>query len=170
MAKLNLILSHPKIFRELLRLINKFQFNFGVRSIINCEQESLTENYLQGIYNITVQSYRCNLPTKETIICELMANMNQIWQRFNFETIQLKLELQSKVEGFITDIIQVQVDENLNQIQNITPDDDDGDLSGGSEDFDKSQRLQKHDDYDQFSKLMRTKIEFSIPLILERLT
>ena len=42
--------------------------------------------------------------------------------------------------------------------------------SEGSEDFHKGQRTQKADDYDQFSKLMRQKIEFSIGNVLEKLT
>ena len=43
--KLTMILSNNRIFRELLRIINKFQMNFGVRAIVGAEIPMLTENY-----------------------------------------------------------------------------------------------------------------------------
>jgi hypothetical protein len=38
--------SNIKIFREILKMIQKFQNNFGVRGIISCEKEGLLEAYL----------------------------------------------------------------------------------------------------------------------------
>lgn len=97
-TKLSLILHHPKIFRELLKMIHKFQFNFGVRSVVSSDLEGLSDQYFQGLFNLTVEAFRFNGPTKKVVILELMTYMNNIWQRFNFETIQLKLESQQRVE------------------------------------------------------------------------
>lgn len=74
-----MVLNHPKIFREILKLIHKFQFNFGVRSIVNSEIEGLVDEYFQGLYNLTMISYQYQGPTKATVIQELMAFMNNIW-------------------------------------------------------------------------------------------
>lgn len=44
-AKRDLIFRSVKIFREVLKLIHKFQFNFGVRSVVNTEMEGLVDEY-----------------------------------------------------------------------------------------------------------------------------
>ena len=75
------------------------------------------------------------------------------------------------------EIITAQIQENLSllgDVEKIKQEISDGpDLADDSEeveDFHQSQRTQKFDDFDQFSKLMRQKLEGSIPLLLERFT
>lgn len=85
-AIFNCILQDYKIFRELLKLITKFQFNFGLRGIMLCEDLSLVEKYIQTMYNVTMTAWTSDPPNKLKIISELMAQMNFLWQKFNFET------------------------------------------------------------------------------------
>jgi len=49
-----------------------------------------------------MQSFRCNYGNKQKTLDELMAHINQVWQRFMFETVQLKSESQQKVEEYVT--------------------------------------------------------------------
>jgi hypothetical protein len=88
-------------------MLNKFQQNFGVRSLVGCEMEGLVEKYFESLFTFTISAYRTTLSNKPSTITELMAHTNSIWSRFVFETIQLKSELQEKVEGFILEIITV---------------------------------------------------------------
>lgn len=78
-----------------------------MRAIVNCEVEGLVEKYFTSIYTFTIGCYQSNLPNKEQTITELMAFMNQVWQRFMFETVQLKSELQAQIEEYITQVITV---------------------------------------------------------------
>ena len=64
-----------------------------------------------------------------------MAYINQVWQRLTFETMQLKTESQQKIDSFIQEIIQVQIDESLTAANQ--EDQGDGD-SDEEEDFHKS--------------------------------
>ena len=145
-------------------MLSKFQNNFGVRGIINCEKEGLLEVYLQNLYQYTIGCFQTG---KKRVITELMAFINQIWQRLTFETMQIKAESQQKVEMYIQEIIQVQMDESLKAANQEDLADDDSD---GEEDFHKSQRTQKLDDFDQLSKLMKQKLEYSVSLLLDRHT
>jgi len=47
---------------------------------------------------------------------------------------------------------------------------EDSDCSEGSGDFHQSQRTQKLDDYDQLARLMRLRMEFSVSLMLARVS
>ena len=142
--------------------------NFGVRSVVGAEVPMLVENYFQAIFNLTIASYQSNLPNKQKTMDELMTHINQVWQRFMFETVQLKSESQQKMEEYISQIITTQIDENLN-CQSKDPDLDDNDhQSDGSEDFEKTQKTIQADSFDWFSKLMRQKVDFSIPILLDR--
>lgn len=91
------------------------------------------------MYNLTVFAFRSNLNNKAAIITEMMAHMNLLWQKFSWETTSLKLDMQQKVEQFVSDIIQIQIDENLNMISKDSNNAFD-EQSDASEDFDKSQR------------------------------
>ena len=72
------------------------------------------------------------------------------------------------MEEYISQIITTQIDENLN-CQSKDPDLDDNDhQSDGSEDFEKTQKTIQADSFDWFSKLMRQKVDFSIPILLDR--
>ena len=68
--------SNIKIFREILKMIQKFQNNFGVRGIISCEKEGLLEAYLQNFYQYTIFGFQSG---KMNVITELMAYLNQVW-------------------------------------------------------------------------------------------
>ena len=98
--------------------------------------EGLVEKYFESLFTFTIASYRTTLNNKPATITELMAHTNSIWSRFVFETIQLKSELQEKVEGFILEIITVQIDENLNCFSQVK-DSLESEDSEGSEDFEK---------------------------------
>ena len=152
----------------------KFQSNFGVRTLLATQVQGLMEQYLHHLYEFTVICLKTKLNNKRQIMSEVMAHLNQVWHRLSFETIQCKIEGQKKVETYIENIVGEQINENIamhgdaQKVQNELnngPDDVD---SEGSEDFHKGQRTQKADDYDQFSKLMRQKIEFSISFILDK--
>jgi len=104
-VKYNCILGSNKIFREVLKLITKFQFNFGLRSVVSTEVENLADTYIQGMYNFSMYAYRSTLQNKQSIMTELMAQTNVIWQKFSWETTSLKMEIQQKVEGFVAEII-----------------------------------------------------------------
>ena len=102
---------------------------------------------------MTIQSFSANLPNKQKTLDELQTHINQVWQRFMFETVQLKTDAQQKMEEYLSQIITTQIDQNLN-CQSREPDQDGAD-SDCSEDFEKTQKTIQADSYDWFSKLMR---------------
>ena len=53
------LFSNVRIFREALRLTNKFHLNFGLRSIVNCEEATLgiLNQYYQGLHYFTISAY-----------------------------------------------------------------------------------------------------------------
>ena len=101
-----MIFSNIRLLRELLRIIHKFQTNFGIRAVVNCPVEGLLENYLQSVFEFTISCLRCNLDNKRQVMNEVMAHLNVVWQRFSFEIIQSKAEGQQKVELYVEQIIQ----------------------------------------------------------------
>lgn len=56
-GRLECVLSNNRIFREVLRLVHKFQNNFGIRAIAGCEQVDLVPNYFTSLYRLTVGSF-----------------------------------------------------------------------------------------------------------------
>ena len=85
------------------------------------------------------------------------------------------------MESYTQAIIQIQIDEQLKsngdrqavqrQMQAEQDDQgDDSDCSQGSGDFHQSQRTQKLEDQDQFARLLRLRMEFSVSLMLVRVS
>jgi hypothetical protein len=54
------ILSCPKIFRDLLKLLQRFQHNFNLRHLIALENQESVNAYLSNLYDFTIQSFQCN--------------------------------------------------------------------------------------------------------------
>lgn len=93
-----------------------------------------------------------------------MSYINQTWYRIILEVVQCKTANQEKVIQWVHEVIQVQIDQNLRCQQEEVEDHD----SEGSEDFHKGQLTKKADDFDQFAKVLRQRVEFSIPILLDR--
>jgi hypothetical protein len=79
LSKLNCIMANNRLFREMMKLIHKFQFNFGVRGVSQTDIEGLTEKYFETLYTLTISGLRSSLPNKKQTITELMSYMNHIW-------------------------------------------------------------------------------------------
>lgn len=90
--RMAMVRSSPKIFRELVKVIHKFHNNFGLRNLDACNQENLVQCYFQVMYSFTLGSLQSQQPNKKQILDLVMGYLNQVWQRFIFETVQLKLE------------------------------------------------------------------------------
>jgi len=115
--------------------------------------DALLEGYLTELFKFTIASYK--IPSAS--IKYHASKLNHLWQRVLFEATALNIPCQTRLDELINQIIQTYLDENLQQqAQNISsfsqqdddPDDDD-------ENFVKTERTQKHEDFDWFSKLMR---------------
>jgi hypothetical protein len=52
-----LVLARPTLFRELLRIVYKFQMNFGLRALVNCEKEGLVGEYIHSLFKYSEFCY-----------------------------------------------------------------------------------------------------------------
>lgn len=98
-----------------------------------------------------------------------MANaskLNFFWSRVLFEAMALKVHCQEQLESIVTQMISTYLDNCLQMQACIVPATDNDDTDDEEENFDKDQRTQRTDDLDYFSKLMKTKIEFSLQLLV----
>ena len=77
----SMIFQNISIFRETLRMLHKFQNNFGSRALINTKVEGLLDGYLRTLFQYSVECLQCTLPHKQQILTEFMAFLNQVWYR-----------------------------------------------------------------------------------------
>ena len=75
-----ILLSNPKIFREVLKLLHKLQFNFNMRHLVALDNPDLIQTYLSCLYNFTMQSFQSNISPKKTIYRELLLSINDDWE------------------------------------------------------------------------------------------
>ena len=106
-----LILSKPNLFREFLRIINKFQMNFGLRSLVNAEQQQVVGVYIQSLFNYCLFAFNADVKCKSKVMDEMMAWINLVWTRFSFESNTFQSDqTKVQVEQFIKDVVRTQID------------------------------------------------------------
>ena len=59
-----IIFQNISLFRETLRMLHKFQNNFGSRTLINTKVEGLLDGYLRTLFQYSVECLQCTLPNK----------------------------------------------------------------------------------------------------------
>jgi len=82
-----IIFQNISLFRETLRLLHKFQNNFGSRALINTKVEGLVDAYVKILFQYSVECLQCTLPNKQQILTEFMAFLNQVWYRLSLESV-----------------------------------------------------------------------------------
>ena len=130
--------------------------------------DALLEGYLSELFNFTMQSYK--MPNDS--IKFHASKLNHLWQRVFFESMAMNVSCQGRLETIVIQLITCFLDGNLQQraVNPLTSGNSSEDADDEDENFDKTERTQKQDDLDWFSKLMRQKISESLELLLSRFT
>lgn len=63
-------------FREVSRLISKFQNNISLRHLVNTQHLGLVENYLSALYQFSVAVLRSRIGSKKFILKEFVLTLN----------------------------------------------------------------------------------------------
>ena len=85
--------EYVRLLRELLRVLNKFQSNFGIIAIINCEVTGLLDQYISTLFGFTMGCLEsASLPTKQQILAEVMSNLHYVWQQFHWDLTKCKVD------------------------------------------------------------------------------
>ena len=84
--------------------------------------------------------------------------MNNVWQRINYELVQLKINGLQKVEEMVMNVIEIQLNESID-CQDAPADDE----------FQLYELMQKNEDAMYFfAKLIMAKIQNTLPVFLEK--
>eukprot|EP00347_Sterkiella_histriomuscorum_P000570 403375338 len=161
-AKHNYIFKDRQIYKEFVKVPQKFEINFQIRDLTKLG-DALLEGYLQELFSFTIESYK----TPSASIKFHSSVLNQVWHRILQESLQMNVACQNKIEEIIDQVIATYLEENLKQegvvgSQNVDDDDEDDE----DENFDKKEKTIKNDNLDFFSRLMKQKIETSMNLMI----
>lgn len=95
------------LYRESIKMINKFQLNFGSRTLQGTKIDGLLDLYLQTIFQYSVQSmqYQGSSALRLSILQDFMSLMNTVWYRQSLESGSKNEAQQQRAESFTKAII-----------------------------------------------------------------
>jgi len=170
-----ILLSNPKIFREVLKLLHKLQFNFNMRHLMALDNPDLIQTYLSSLYNFTIQSFQSNISPKKTIYRELLLSINEDWQHILHQAHQLKIAGAARIEEMVQSIIVTQINEGLHiqgdilAIQRELRGEATEDSEEVEEEYKKNEQVKDEDQMLGLNRLIvNSRIESSLSFMLDK--
>eukprot|EP00347_Sterkiella_histriomuscorum_P015544 403356631 len=161
------ILSQPKLHREFVRLLKNLESNFSTKDFFTNRDVKLFEAYIEKLFSFTLKT----LKSKKTSITNQLGTLFNIWLKTRNYSLQNSVSSLGIIENYVQILLQNYIEDNLEKLLHssvISEESDDEEADDDEiEKYDKSEECNQSTMIEIISRLMRTKIELSMQLLLQ---